>query len=213
MAQEENLQSRDTYVNALATSLVNGQSLANVPGLLKKIIAGNMWQERVVKQTKEKVRYTKFVDFVQDYPPDGLHTKMDVLMRICQSYQDMEAVDLLAQVSAGSKGGNNNPYGQAGKPETGINVDNVNIDSAGARPTGNSAAATMRRLSKDYPSIHERVLSGELSPNAAAIEAGFRARKMQLSTDPAAAGKYLAGHVDAEWMLACYEAFMEALEQ
>ena len=41
-------------------------------------------------------------------------------------------------------------------------------------PTGTSAAAALRRLRKDRPDIHGRVLAGELSPPAGMIEAGFR---------------------------------------
>jgi len=37
-----------------------------------------------------------------------------------------------------------------------------------------TAAYTIARLQRDCPELHERVLSGELSANAAAIEAGFR---------------------------------------
>jgi hypothetical protein len=45
---------------------------------------------------------------------------------------------------------------------------------ASGRPSGNSRAAFLRRLRKDRPDIHARVLAGELSPHASMIEAGFR---------------------------------------
>jgi hypothetical protein len=44
-------------------------------------------------------------------------------------------------------------------------------------PTGNAAAAALRRLRKDRPDIHERVLAGELTANAGMIEAGFRKKR------------------------------------
>jgi hypothetical protein len=43
-----------------------------------------------------------------------------------------------------------------------------------SRPTGTSRATALRRLRKDRPDIHARVLKGELSAHAAMIEAGFR---------------------------------------
>jgi hypothetical protein len=46
----------------------------------------------------------------------------------------------------------------------------------GTAPTGNSVEATIRRLRKDRPDLHARWLAGELSANAAAIEAGFRSK-------------------------------------
>ena len=41
-------------------------------------------------------------------------------------------------------------------------------------PTGTSTEAFLRRLDKDRPDIHARVLAGELSAHAGMIEAGFR---------------------------------------
>jgi hypothetical protein len=42
------------------------------------------------------------------------------------------------------------------------------------RFSGNSRTAFIRRLRKDRPDIHARVLAGELSPHAGMIKAGFR---------------------------------------
>ena len=42
------------------------------------------------------------------------------------------------------------------------------------RPWGNSAPYAHRRLHKHRPDLHARVLVGELTANAAMIEAGFR---------------------------------------
>jgi hypothetical protein len=46
-----------------------------------------------------------------------------------------------------------------------------NVTSAVKR--GNGIEYTMARLERDYPEYHEKVKSGELSANAAAILAGF----------------------------------------
>jgi len=57
-------------------------------------------------------------------------------------------------------------------------VDNNN-DDVNVRPAGNSRAAALRRLRKDRPDIHARVLAGELSPHAGMVEAGFRKRAVR----------------------------------
>jgi hypothetical protein len=44
------------------------------------------------------------------------------------------------------------------------------------RPSGNSRAAFLRRLRKDRPDIHARVLAGDISSFAGMVEAGFRSR-------------------------------------
>jgi hypothetical protein len=57
--------------------------------------------------------------------------------------------------------------------------DNVDGVHTSGRPSGNSRAAFLRRLRKDRPDIHARVLAGELSPHAGMIEAGFRKRPVR----------------------------------
>ena len=61
-----------------------------------------------------------------------------------------------------------------GRPKTVYN-EKGDVHSSD-RPSGNSRAAALRRLRKDRPDIHARVLAGELSPHAGMIEAGFRKR-------------------------------------
>src|SRR5262249_25461041 len=52
---------------------------------------------------------------------------------------------------------------------------------ASERPPGNSRAAFLRRLRKDRPDIHARVLAGEITPHAGMTEAGFRRRQRPFS--------------------------------
>ena len=213
MAQDVNLRSRDTYVNALATSLLNGQSLRDVPGLLKQIINGEMWRERIVTQTGEVAKFKTFREFVEAYPPEGLHTDITFLIQLCNQFDDMEAVHMLSGAEAGGRGGANNPNGIGGKSgKIIVNVDNINIDNGRDTATGTSTAFTMRTLEKRAPEVHAEVLAGNLSPHAAMVKAGLRTPPFQMPRDPVKAGKYLAERVDAEWMLACYDAFMKASE-
>jgi hypothetical protein len=58
-----------------------------------------------------------------------------------------------------------------GRPK---NVDDGHHHANGFRPTGNSAAAALRRLERRRPDLLDRVLAGELSAHTAMIEAGFR---------------------------------------
>lgn len=202
------MQQNDTYVSALAEALSSQVSLSAVPGLLKRVIKNEMWRKRIVGQTKKEIEYKRFADFVKDYPPEGLGTNMNTLMSICRFENDIEAIDLLAQAT-GEQGGNNNPNGI--NQHTSVNHNNIIVDQKdNETKQGTSAAYTMRRLAKDFPTIHERVLTGELSPNKAALEAGFRQPKLQIPADPTAAGRYLAQRVDDAWMLELYDAYMKA---
>lgn len=82
---------------------------------------------------------------------------------------------------------------------------------------GNDSDYLASRIARDRPDILERMKAGEYrSVRSAAIDAGIidpeKTKRYQLPTDPTKAGKYLAERVDAEWMLACYDAFMKATE-
>jgi hypothetical protein len=59
-------------------------------------------------------------------------------------------------------------------PSETVYNDNAGIHSFGGRPSGTSAAAALRRLERQRPDLLDKVLTGEMSAHAAAIEAGFR---------------------------------------
>jgi hypothetical protein len=199
----------DTYVSSLAQALASGQSLANVPGLVKNIIKSEMWRDRIVRQTGKQATFKRFRDFVEAYPPEGLHTTIPMLIQICTTYDDMEAVSMIAQAEAGERGNptGNNQYTNSG------NINNVNVSTRQETSAGNSTPYTMRRLAKDAPELHKAVVSGDLSPNAAALQAGFRRRKFQMPDTPEAAGKYLAERVDVEWFMAMVDSYYRHIEE
>lgn len=62
-----------------------------------------------------------------------------------------------------------------GRPKT-VYTGDRNVHSF-ARPSGNSAAAALRRLERHRPDLLNRVLAGEISAHVAMIEAGFRRRR------------------------------------
>jgi hypothetical protein len=99
--------------------------------------------------------------------------------------------------------------GEMGKNNTPNNNYNYGLTQ------GTSADYLTARIARDNPEVLEGMKQGKYrSVRAAAIDAGIidpdKARRYQLPTDPSAAGRYLAGRVDAEWMLECYDAFMKA---
>lgn len=96
---------------------------------------------------------------------------MEFLRDIC--HRDPEALDRLDSVLQRPGGGNNNPHGCKGKPEEEITVDNIHGDST-PHPTGTSREAALRRLRKDRPDLHGRVIAGEMTCHGAMKEAGFR---------------------------------------
>jgi hypothetical protein len=59
-------------------------------------------------------------------------------------------------------------------------IPDVIRDSRRPRQYGTSREEALRRLAKDRPDLHARVMAGELSAHAAAIEAGFRAKTVTI---------------------------------
>ena len=58
-------------------------------------------------------------------------------------------------------------------------LDNINSSEGG----GTRSTYTLARLKRDRPDLAEQVVDGSLSANAAAIEAGFRRRTVQVPVD------------------------------
>jgi len=165
----------DTIVAALRTAITDGSfGLSDVPGLLKRVICEEMWREREIAQTGEMVRFNRFVDFVREKPLEGLGTSVEQLQRLCNG--DPEVLDLIDQTL------------QLAFPNGGRHSsDRINIVNSdyGERyhPEGNSRAYALRRLRKNRPDLHARVLAGELSPHAAMVTAGFRQRRLTIPLD------------------------------
>jgi len=142
--------------------------LATARSLVLVATRDGVWQEFAVPVTGETVRYgpSDFVRFVQAQPLEGLGLSVDSLKAL---FHDdpvvIDAIDAAVQRPGG-------------RPEPAGTVDNVH--SLPARPTGNSQESALRRLRKGRPDLHKMVLAGELSANAAAVEAGFRRRDTPL---------------------------------
>lgn len=91
-----------------------------------------------------------------------------------------DVLDLVDQVTVGNQGGPNNPWGREGKSEQGeINADIISIDSSPApgpdpHPDGTSATYALRRLRRERPDLHARVLAETRRPAA-----GYSQRPVQ----------------------------------
>lgn len=171
------LRENDSYVQGLRIAIREGTfGLSDVPELIKRVILEDAWREREIEQTGQVATFKRFVDFVAAKPLDGLGTDLATVKRLCRD--DAGAVDLIDRVTQHASGP---------QQTTGNNVPEL-------RPEGNSAAKALRRLRKDRPDLHARVLSGELSPHAAAVEAGFRRRTITVPLEPEAAAAALRRH-------------------
>jgi hypothetical protein len=141
------------------------QAFEIVPLALKKIIAEEQWRSRKDKHGKE---FKSFEAFATHRLWQGLETTLQDLQAFCRKRKDVEKMVLEAMEPGRLDGGD--------RRSEQFQSDNVTLKR------GNSALYTLKRLKRDRPDLFEDVLNGELSANAAAIEAGFRKKPTPFET-------------------------------
>lgn len=150
------------------------------PQAITTIIERRLWADRTDKNGQP---FTSFQSFVEHRMWQGLELTMPRLIRYCED--DEEAVRLIR--------GEVPKVGSHGTNQWGCGVDNIKSTKGGTQ-----AAYTLARLKRDRPDLAKEVIDGTKSPNAAAIEAGFRKRKVQIEPTPEAVqkmlDKYLPGY-------------------
>lgn len=152
-------------------------NLRDVAAKIARVIVADAWRQYVTPLGRV-VAHSSFEAFVRAPRPDGLGTDVATLRKVCRDAP--WARDLIDRATQ-------RPPGRPADDET--------LDNVQGFPSGNSAEAALRRLRKHRPDLHERVLAGELSAHAAAVEAGFRSRRFSVSGDPEAAARILRRHL------------------
>lgn len=174
----------DAIVGSLSEAMASGETgLRYVPALLLRVINEDMWQTRVVARTGTPATFSSFKAFVEAQPLEGLGADLATLKRLCA--ENPAALDALDRVTTQGKG----------RPEHDKSLYHNDLESANQ---GTSSAYALRKLRTDAPELHARVLSKELSPHAAMIEAGFRRKTLQVPADPAGAARALLRTFTAE---------------
>lgn len=188
----DRLRENDSLVNALGSAVRQGTGgLDIIPKLVLRVIDEDRWQERITK-LDTMARFAHFEQFVMTPPIDGLGSSVDMLIRLCKD--DKDALDAIDRAM---KRPNHRPE---------KTVDNVH--SSEERPTGNTEQAAIRRLRKDRPDLHKKVIAGKMSAHAAMVEAGFRKRTITIPTEPADAARAILRAFTGDRL----EAFKRALE-
>lgn len=167
----------DVMVKQLSTQMDRGGFLLNeLPKTLRTVLGENewqasMWRERVDKDTGEIYKFDKFEDFIAAPPTAGLGASMKVLKEICR--EDPVALDMIDQAVQMPHGGSR------------VKVLNQQLDhDEEAKQDGSSRH--LRRLRKDRPDLHEKVLAGEMTITAAVVDAGFYPKRVSIRLDDVA---------------------------
>lgn len=138
-------------------------NLKYVPGLIKRIISEELWRSRRV-ENGDIVQLNSFRELITGKPLAGWGESPEKVEAIIR-----DDADALAMWREAMKG-------EAGRPEKSRN----NVTELEPAKTGNSRAYTLSRLAKESPELYDRVKAGELSANAAAIQAGWRKKPSPL---------------------------------
>lgn len=181
----------DVMVKELSSQIHHGGNLLkDFPKTLKIVMGSNqwnqpMWRERVDKDTGKLITFDRFEDFVATPPTAGLGASMDMLWKICQD--DLQAIDMLDREVQRSKGG-----------DTSKGTNRALGDLA---PSTESRQGTLRALRKNAPELHEKVISGEMTPARAAMAAGIRKSRISIRRDdPASAARTIVNNATSEFI-------------
>lgn len=178
------LKYNNQIAEATAHALNSGaHGLKALPGLLRIMLdpKKECWKARYVQRLRDVLRCDSFKDFIADSPPKGLGTDPDTLKRLCPGPENADVRDMIDRAVQGKQGGD--------RKSDNIKLYNIQVDPA---PSGTSEAAALRRLRKSAPKLHEKVIAGEMSANAAMVKAGFRPKTITVPVDVNKAAKVLA---------------------
>lgn len=155
---------RGNYVASLSSAVSSGASgLQDIPELLRIVLEDDGWRDFVTLRGEHRTP-SSFHEFVTLPPLRGLGAdSVDQLRRLVGD--DPELRDLIDRAVQRKQGQIHN------------NVKNL------SQPEGNSIDAALRRLRKDAPELHAKVLAKELTPHAAMVQAGFRHKTITIPAD------------------------------
>jgi hypothetical protein len=155
-------------------------TLPHVPQITRQLITSRHWASRF--EYGRIIEFQDFAAFITGAPgTGGCNLDPALIEDLLRKSDDLEALAMFrgamkAQAIDAEQRANQRAPGSHGR---GRPLDVYNGESSVhiyKRPSGNSTAAVLRRLEKDRPDIHARVLSGEISGYAGMVEAGFRKR-------------------------------------
>ena len=130
-----------------------------VPMILRNVLEEEQWRECTDRHGRP---FTSFEAFVTTPLWEGLESTIDDLKVFCRKADDVrEMIDRAV-------GALSPPGGDRRSPE--VQVNNVNLKTMG----GNNPTYALKRLKRDRPDLADKVVRGELSAHAAALQAGFR---------------------------------------
>lgn len=158
------------------------------PGLLKKIIANRAWERRVNKG--KVIELASLRELITEKPIRGWGEDVRTVEAVIKD--DPEALAMFREAMVDKPG-------KRAKTESDIS-DNVTNKTSDNR--GNTKAYSIDRVKRECePDVVAKVMSGEMSPNAALVKAGIREnRQIYIPREPAKALEKLRSQFGDEFV-------------
>jgi len=155
-------------VDALRIALSQTEGLDSTPAILRRVLDEDAWRDRIEHRTGEAYTFQTFEEFAEAMPLDGLGMRVGDIQAILKVRDEHDLLRRLDEACKGKPG-----------PKS---VDNIHRTK---RPSGTERSRALARLHRERRDLYDQVLAGELSANAAAIEAGFRKPTASVPIDSA----------------------------
>jgi hypothetical protein len=156
------------WIENQAVAQAAASSNSELVHALTVVIRSGNWRE-FTHPVRGLLRY----DSLRDYVVDFLELTPEVVEALCEKSNARSSartvVEELKRLPALNAHGTNNNH---------VRGDNITSNKRGSDPT-----YIVRRLKRDRPDLYQQVLDGTLTPNAAAIQAGFRRKVVQVRAD------------------------------
>lgn len=173
-----------------------GSSLRNFPGLLKQIIWARAWERWEAKG--RVIELASLRELITEKPIRGWGEDPKKVEAVIKD--DPEALAMFREAMK-HQGGDRRSEQFEPKP------NNVR-DRSNEATAGNSRAYSIDRVKRECePDVVAKVMSGEMSPNAALVRAGIREnRQVYIPREPAKAVEKLRSQFGEEFVIAMAEA-------
>lgn len=168
--------------------------MSALPGLVRQLLDKEAWREFMIPGG-QLVQHETFGAFVQADPPKGLGGRKSQLAALCGTDEKLAArvrALLLEESAPPPPHGGDRRSGDFQDCDTNLKV----------KP--DSSDHIVGRLKRLDPALAEKVVRGEITPNAAALEKGWRKPRIVLST-PDRIADSLRKHMPRESLLRLVE--------
>lgn len=146
-----------------------------IPELIKRLLESDQWKERNPnEELLEAKTFDYFPDFVEEVRPWGLEMEWKFVLDLCKGYDDVEIA--IAKAISGKH----------------TKQKKEHIISKTPRQK------QLIQLEKERPDLLEKVKKGEISSNAAMIEAGFLKPRIKAVKEPDSVAGMIKKHFSTD---------------